>query len=137
MKIQWIIHYFLRFSLAIGFLSAVADRLGFWPTEMAAWGTWDNFIAYTGILNPWFPNSIIDFVALVVTILEVVLALLLLLGYKTQWAAKTSGFLLLVFALAMIFTTGIKGPLDYSVFTAAAAAFALDILTEPSFTTLK
>jgi hypothetical protein len=53
------------------------------------------------------------------------LALLLGLGYRTKWAAHASAVLLLLFGLAMTFSTGLKGALDYSVFTAAAAAFAV------------
>ena len=33
--------------------------------------------------------------------------------------------LLLIFALSMTFSTGIKGAFDFSVFTASAGAFAL------------
>ncbi len=124
MRNKWI-GYFLRFSLAIGFLSAVADRFGLWPEQMSTWGNWANFVSYTGVLNPWFPEIVVSAMAVVATLAEVVLAVLLLVGYQLGWVAKISGFLLLAFALAMTFTTGIKGPLDYSVFTAAAAAFAL------------
>jgi hypothetical protein len=38
--------------------------------------------------------------------------------------------LLLVFALAITFATGIKGAFDYSVFSASAAAFALSLMKE-------
>jgi thiosulfate dehydrogenase (quinone) large subunit len=51
-------------------------------------------------------------------------------GFKTGLFAKLSGFLLLAFALSMTFSTGIKGAFDYSVFSAAAAAFALSFIKE-------
>lgn len=47
--------------------------------------------------------------------------------------AKLSGYLLLIFALSMSSSTGIKGALDYSVFTAAGAAFALSSIKEKYF----
>lgn len=42
--------------------------------------------------------------------------------------AKLSGILLLIFALAISFSSGIKGAFDYSVFAASAGAFALSIM---------
>ena len=122
---------FLRGSLAAGFLSAVADRFGFWPSEISAWGSWDSFVAYTGDLNPWAGSDLVQMIAIVATLLEVVLALCLLVGFRIHWTARFSGFLLLAFALAMTFTGGLKASLDYSVFSAAAAAFGLGLIKEP------
>lgn len=117
-------------SLSAAFLSAVADRFGAWPVAVSAWGNWDAFLAYTQSLNPLVPSSLIPILGGLVTGLEVVLGIFLLLGFKTSWSAKVSGLLLLLFALAMTFTGGIKGPLDYSVFSAAAAAFGLSVINE-------
>ncbi|UTW65460.1 DoxX family protein [bacterium SCSIO 12643] len=128
MSTQLIIKLFLRISIAFSFLSAVADRLGLWKSEISVWGNWDSFVAYTEVINPWFPNSIIPIIAILATVAEVFLAIGLLIGYKTELFAKLSGLLLLLFAIAMTFSTGIKGAFDYSVFTAAAAAFALNII---------
>ena len=61
---------------------------------------------------------------------EIIFALFILIGFKTELFAKLSGFLLLLFALSMTFSTGIKGALDFSVYTASAAAFALSTLKE-------
>ena len=121
---------FLRLALAASFLSAVADRLGMWPAESSAWGNWNSFVEYTAMINPWFPEAAIPALALLATVAEVVFALFLLLGFKTELFARLSGFLLLLFALAMSFSTGIKGAFDYSVFTAAAGAFALSLLKD-------
>lgn len=120
--------YFLRFALAAGFFSAVADRFGLWPEAASSWGNWNNFVAYTALINPIFPHSIVQILAIVATALEVVLAVLLIIGYKTVWVARASGTLLLLFGLAMSLSTGLKGALDYSVFTAAAGGFALAVL---------
>lgn len=119
------IKVFLRVALATGFLSAVADRFGLWGAEVSAWGNWNSFVEYTQLINPWVPNQIIGVVALAATSFEVLFALCLLVGFKTKFFAQLSGVLLLLFGLAMTFSTGIKGTLDYSVFTASAAAFAL------------
>jgi thiosulfate dehydrogenase (quinone) large subunit len=121
---------FLRFSIAAGFLSAVADRFGMWAPEISVWGNWENFLAYTGLINPLLPASLIPTAAIIATITEVVFALCLVIGFKTELAAKLSGYLLLLFALAMAFSTGIKGAFDYSVFAASAAAFALSTMKE-------
>lgn len=119
------IKLFLRAALAFSFLSAVADRFGFWDASISVWGNWDAFVSYTAIINPWFPASIVGILATIATVAEVVFAVCLLLGFKTELVAKLSGVLLLLFALSMTFATGIKGAFDFSVFTAAAAAFAL------------
>lgn len=120
---------FLRFALAASFLSAVADRFGWWSTGLV-WGNWENFVAYTQLINPWFPDSFAPALAFIATAAEVLLAVCLLIGFKTELAAKLSGGLLLFFGLAMTFGTGLKGALDYSVFSASAGAFALALLKE-------
>lgn len=128
-----ILKLFLRFAIAIGFLSAVADRLGLWSKEVSVWGNWDNFLSYTQLINPWVPNSLIPTLGLVATILEIIFAIFLIIGFKTELFAKLSGILLLVFGLSMTFSTGIKGAFDYSVFTASAGAFALSLMREKYF----
>ncbi len=125
-----LVSYFLRFSIAIGFLSAVLDRFGGWSKEVSVWGNWDNFVEYTGILNPWLPQTIIPMIAIIVTVLEIVLSVLLIFGYRLNMTSKISGGLLLCFALAMMVFTGLKGVLDYSVFIASGGAFALAVLQQ-------
>jgi thiosulfate dehydrogenase (quinone) large subunit len=128
-----IIKLFLRLAIAAGFLSAVADRFGWWSAAVSAWGNWNSFLDYTRTINPWFPDSLISTVGILATAAEIILAFFLLIGFKTELMAKLSGFLLLAFALAMTFSTSIKAPLDYSVFSASAAAFALSLLNEKHF----
>ncbi len=125
-----IIKLFLRLALSASFLSAVADRFGWWNKEVSAWGNWDNFLQYTQAINPWMPVSLIPAVGGIATAAEVLFAVALLLGFRTELFAKLSGILLLLFALCMTFSTGIKGAFDFSVFTASAAAFALSTLKE-------
>lgn len=123
-----IIKLFLRLAIAMGFLSAVADRFGMWNADVAVWGNWHNFLEYTQLINPWFPEAFIPTLAILATGAEIVFAICLLIGFKTELVAKLSGVLLLVFALSMTFSTGIKGALDFSVFSASAAAFAISVL---------
>jgi putative oxidoreductase len=121
---QW----FLRLALAIGFLSAVADRFGLWGPPGAsgvAWGSWPLFVAYVAKLNWFAPSAVVPFLAWVSTVAEVGLALGLLVGWQLRWFALGSGLLLLAFAVTMTLALGIKAPLDYSVFAASAGAFVL------------
>lgn len=120
---------FARFAIAIGFLSAVADRFGLWTPLLGngnvAWGNMQNFTAYTGVLLPWVPNFLLPLLAWTATIAEIVLGVLLLIGFQKRLVALLSGILLLAFAFSMLLSLNIKAPLDYSVFTAAACAFLL------------
>ena len=125
-----IIKLFLRIALASAFLSAVADRFGLWPKKQSGWGNWENFLESTKGMNPWFPESLIPMIAALATGAELLFAFFILIGFKTEFFAKLSGFLLLLFALAITFSSNIKGAFDYSVFTASAAAFALSMMTE-------
>lgn len=123
-----IIKIFLRLAIATGFLSAVADRFGLWSKEISVWGNWNSFLEYTQIINPWFPNSIIPTIGIIATVAEIVFAICLILGFKTELFARLSGYLLLIFALSMTFSSGIKGAFDFSVFSASAGAFALSLM---------
>jgi thiosulfate dehydrogenase [quinone] large subunit len=125
-----LVEWFLRITLSIGMLSAVADRFGLWNEELSAWGNWQNFVAYTHQLNPWIPVSLIGTIAGIATILEILFGISLLTPFKTSYVAKATGILLLLFGVSMATFLNIKAPLDYSVFIGAAAAFALGLLTK-------
>src|SRR5262245_18106957 len=119
---------FLRLALGIAFLAAVTDRFGLWGSPGApnvAWGNLDRFAAYTATLNPWAPAALIPIIVWTVTLAETCLGAALIVGLFTRWAALGSGVLLLLFALGMTVGTGLKSALNASVFSAAAAAFAL------------
>src|SRR3954470_20834215 len=128
LKSEQIIEWFLRISLSAGFLSAVADRFGFWDKAHSAWGNWQTFIHYTQTLNPSFLEPIIPFIGALATLLETLFAIGLLTRFKTVFVAIGSGSLLLLFGFAMTVSNSVKAPLDYSVFTASAAAFSLAVL---------
>lgn len=119
---------FLRFAIAVAFLSAVFDRFGLWGAPNStnvAWGDFAHFESYVAYLNPFLTPTLVSCVAWAVTLAEVVLAAMLIFGFFTKEAALASAALLLSFAVSMSFIMGIKVPLDYSVFTASAAAFLL------------
>ena len=122
---------FLRTALSVSYLRAVADRFGIWGapgSKSVSWGNWDNFVAYSNSVNSFASPVIGTLLAYVATALEILLPVLLLIGYKLKWVSLFSGVLVLGFALAMTLSFGLKAPLDYSVFTGAAASFLLGTL---------
>ena len=119
---------FLRFALALSFLSAVADRFGLWGAygqPHVAWGDFGRFVAYTSKLNWFVPTILLPTLAWASTLAEILLGLALIVGLFTRIAALLSGIILLLFALAMTVALGVKVPLDFSVFSASAGAFLL------------
>jgi hypothetical protein len=119
---------FLRFALAAGFLSAVADRFGLWGppgTPGVAWGGFGPFLAYTGKLLWFLPAGLVPAAGWASTALEVALAVGLVAGVRLRAIALASGVLLSVFAVTMTVALGPEPPLSYSVWSAAAGAFLL------------
>jgi hypothetical protein len=117
-----------RYALALAFLSAVADRFGLWGTPGAAnvvWGNYDNFLEFTAVLNPWAPKPLIPVLGAAATVLEIIFAASLMIGWRAREAALGSSILLLIFTVSMALTVGIKAPMDYSVLTASAASLLL------------
>jgi len=124
----------LRIALAAAFASAVADRFGIWGqpgTKGVSWGDLSHFNAYVAKLNWFLPAAIIPALSWTTTALETLLALALLIGWQIRWISLASALLLSSFALTMAVALGLKAPLDYSVFTAASAAFLLFAVTSP------
>ncbi|HXE11232.1 MAG TPA: hypothetical protein VN633_03880 [Bryobacteraceae bacterium] len=123
--------------MAASFLSAVADRFGIWGAygqPHVAWGNFARFVNYTHVLTPAFPMSASVFFAWAATTAETVLAILLLAGWRIRAISTLSALLLLAFAVSMALSLGIKAPLDYSVFTAAAASLVLSCRVPDRFT---
>jgi uncharacterized membrane protein YphA (DoxX/SURF4 family) len=124
---------FARLALGAAFLSAVADRFGLWGAygkPLVAWGDFARFTHYAGMVNSFLPARVIPAIAWMATIAETVFGLALILGIYKRAAALGSAVLLLLFALTMSVSFGIKAPLDYSVFGASAAAFLLFAILE-------
>jgi thiosulfate dehydrogenase (quinone) large subunit len=121
----------LRLALGVSFLSAVGDRFGIWGPPGArhiAWGNFTRFTQYAAQLNPWAPPALVPGLAWTATAAELVFGVALIAGFYVREAALASGVLLLLFAVGMTIGTGVKSALDASVFSAAAAAFALSLL---------
>lgn len=114
--------FLLRIALAAGFLSAVSSRLGLLGEYSSGW---ENFLLYAEKLNSFAPKRSIPTIAVLATFSETLLALLLVLGYKTRFASTGACLLTFMFAIAMTYSFGIKEPLDYSVFVFSMAAFLL------------
>jgi uncharacterized membrane protein YphA (DoxX/SURF4 family) len=132
-----IVCLFARLALGVSFLSAVADRLGLWGpygAKNVAWGDFARFVTYTGAILPFLPASWTLWFAWAATVAETLFGLLLIAGFKTRVTSVLSGLLLLSFALSMATSLGIKAPFDYSVFSAAAAAFLLALCEPDRFT---
>ena len=125
-----IIILLLRVALGVGFLSAVADRLGFWGSPgdaEVAWGNWGNFIHYTSVLNFGAPETVANILGIIATLSEAAFGILLIIGFKVKYIAFFSGIMLLVFALEMSINTHLKSALDASVFAASFGAFLLAV----------
>lgn len=115
---------FLRIAIAVTMLSAVADRFGFWGAQ-SGWGNWQNFEKYTTELTFFLPGILSKFSAYAATFFEIVFSVMLISGFRTREAAIGTGVLLMIFALSMTISLGVKAPLDYSVWVGSAAAFFL------------
>lgn len=118
----------LRLALGLSFLSAVADRFGWWGAfghANVAWGSFARFTAYTARLNGFVPQAMIPTLAVLSTGVELVLGLLLLVGWHTRIAAACSGLVLIAFGVAMTAALGPEAPLSFSVFSAAGGSLLL------------
>ena len=127
-KIFPIAQLLLRFSLGIGFILPVLDRIGFLGAPGntdVAWGNWTNFVSYTHTLMPYVSTQTASFFGLVATIGEVLCGILFIVGYKIRLAAYGSFLLTLVFALSMLFFLHYRAPFNYSVFVVSFSSLAL------------
>jgi putative oxidoreductase len=117
-----------RLGLAAGYLSAVADRFGAWGrpgTPGVVWGDFQRFITQVDAITLTPPGTA-PVLAWLVTVLEASLGLSLLIGLRTRTMGLGSACLLLVFAVAMIFSpAGIHAVLTSSVLSAAGASMLL------------
>ena len=82
----------------------------------------------------YLPQFITVWFAWAATVAEILFGILLIAGFKIRMASVLSGLLLLSFAIGMATGLGIKTPFDYSVFSAAAAAFLLAFWEPDRFT---
>ncbi|EST30585.1 hypothetical protein [Streptomyces roseochromogenus] len=119
---------FARLALSIGFLSAVADRVGLWGapgTGKVAWGDYDRYLAYVHVLAPYLPRGFADAAGGAATAVEAVLGVTLLAGVAVRISAWASGGVLLTFAVSMFIFSGPEAPFNASVFSATGLALFL------------
>lgn len=115
---------YARLALGAAFLSGIASRFGWWGKGVG-YGSFSAFEQYTAEVNAFMPRATIPFLAWAATAAELCLGLALVLGVWRRAVALASAALLLIFGGAMALSLGIKSPLDYSVFSASAAALLL------------
>jgi uncharacterized membrane protein YphA (DoxX/SURF4 family) len=118
---------FARVALGSAFLSGIADRFGLWPVRYEGYGSFAGFVRYTAKVNAFMPSWTISYLAWAATVGELTLGVALLVGCWLRWVSIASAVLLLLFGTAMALSFGLKGPMDYSVFSAAAAAILLAV----------
>jgi hypothetical protein len=119
----------LRLSLAAAFLSAVADRFGWWePFGQGSWGSMGVFADYTHQLLPFASGRLLTVIVWVATATEAALGVLLLTGWRPKLVGAATCVVLILFGTAMAISLGMASPLSYSVFSAASAAAAYAIL---------
>ncbi|WP_407479965.1 DoxX family membrane protein [Elizabethkingia miricola] len=114
--------FLLRITLAVGFLSVVSSRLNLWGAQSSGWS---KFVRYTAEVNSFLPYSWIPSLAVLSTLAESSMGILLLLGYRVRRTALCAAILTVLFGIAMSISFGCKVPLDYSVFVFSAGAFLL------------
>lgn len=118
----------LRCALGITFLTPVLDRLGILGTAGTGnieWGSWENFINYTTTLMPYLDRSVTNVMGGIATISELIIAICLIIGFKTKHVAIGSCLLTFTFILFMATSVGIQKPINFGVFTASAASLLL------------
>jgi putative oxidoreductase len=118
---QWAMLY-ARLALGAAFLSAVASRFGLYGKASSGF---KNFLQYTAEVNSFMPAATIPYLAWGATVAELSLGIALILGLWLRWTALGAAVLLAIFGTAMAISFGIKSPMDYSVFSASAAAVLL------------
>jgi uncharacterized membrane protein YphA (DoxX/SURF4 family) len=124
-----IVRIALRLSLAAAFLSAVADRFGWWkPFGQGYWGSMSAFADYTHQLVPFASGWLLTVIVWTATATESTLGVLLLTGWSPKIVGAVACLVLIVFGTAMAVSIGLESPLSYSVFSAASAAAAYAIL---------
>lgn len=128
-----IVQFALRISLAAAFLSAVADRFGWWaPFGQGAWGSMEAFADYAHQLVPFASGWFLNVIVWGATVTETSLGVLLLLGWWPKVVGVVACLVLIAFGTAMAVSLGMEAPLSYSVFSAASAAAAYAILDTTS-----
>jgi hypothetical protein len=118
----------LRIFVGVAFLGSVFDRFGFFGGAGKAgvsWGNFANFIAYTRQVNSFLPAGVIPALAVIESIIEGLLGLVMLIGVLLPATTWASAALLCLFGLAMTISLGISSQFFYAVFVIAAGTWTL------------
>lgn len=118
----------LRLALAVTFLATIADKMGYWGkpgTNSVIWGNWDNYTDAVSRLLFFLPAGFSGKLAIAFTLLEIIVALMLLFGLKVRWAAIGTAVYTLLLAVLITLSLGLKELLNQSVLVTAAAALLL------------
>jgi uncharacterized membrane protein YphA (DoxX/SURF4 family) len=102
-----------RMMVGCAFLLALSSRFGHFT----------NFIKYAGTVLAFLPAAIIPTLAVMATICECVLCVLMLLGIQTRWACAGSAILLFLFATAM--TISRLSQFEWAVYVLSFGSWAL------------
>lgn len=103
-NLKGIAQLLLRFSLGIGFIFPVLDRMGYFGNPgdpNIFWGDWKIFIAYTNQLIQYIDLSTVSYFGLTATVLELFFAVSLIAGYKISYVALGSFVLIHVTKFSM------------------------------------
>ena len=122
---------YLRIALGTAFFILGLDRLGVWGPNgkpWVSWGDWKHFSAYAHEVMVFLPGQLAEVLAVIATIAEISIGILLVTGWLTRWAALSGSLLTLCFAIAMAISYGITSPINYSVFTVSAACLLLSTM---------
>ncbi|MGY4646359.1 hypothetical protein ACVWWN_000155 [Mycobacterium sp. URHB0021] len=125
----WIVRTTLRLSLATAFLSAVAERFGWWaPFRQGNWGSMRAFANYAHQLVPICLWMVIDRHRVDCYRHRSPPRRLPPDRLAAETRAAASCLVLMILETAMAVSLGVESPLSYSVFSAASAAAAYAIL---------
>jgi len=133
---QQVLQLFTRIAIGSAYFIYGADRLGLWGKpgdKNVAWGDWEHFMARAEKVMGFLPHGLIGPFAVIATVAEISLGILLIAGYKTKYAAFGGGILAFLFATSMAISFGILSPLGSGVFAVCAACFLLQTIPAYSF----
>lgn len=122
---RWLAGRLLGVALGVELVLSVADRFGVLgaPGEPGiSWGSWGDFTTYTGILLPWAPDALVTGAAVMATLAEVGLGVVLILGPQWRWAGKLTAGMLLCYLIAMLTTVDFGEVARYGVVIQIGAA---------------
>jgi uncharacterized membrane protein YphA (DoxX/SURF4 family) len=115
---------YARIALGTAFLSAIASRFGAWDGTLDL-KHFEGFLDYAGQVLSFMPKAAVPYLAWIATVCETSFGILLILGLWPRWIPLASAILLAMFGTAMAISLALKSPMDYSVFSASAAAVLL------------